>query len=140
MTTKAQQADREKAVTQLREWLRPGDRVYTILRHRSRSGMFRRIGLTAPDHDRPTEMMYLDGMAAKALGLNLSRDKEGLPVSGCGMDMGFHLVYELSSVLWPNGYVCHGAECHSNDHSNGDRNRRPHHHSDGGYALRHRWL
>lgn len=28
----------------------------------------------------------------------------------------------------------------SNDHLNGDRNREPHRHSDGGYALRQRWI
>lgn len=65
----------------------------------------------------------------------------GLTVGGCGMDMGFHLVYNLSRVLFPSGFECIGKGCPSNDHSNGDRNYEPHRHTgDGGYAIKHRWL
>lgn len=60
--------------------------------------------------------------------------------AGCGMDVGFSLVYNLGWVLFPNGFECVGERCPSNDHSNGDRDYSPHHHSDGGYALRQRWL
>ena len=56
------------------------------------------------------------------------------------MDMGFHLVYELSRALYPAGFVCSGDKCNSNDHSNGDRDHSPHQHQDGGYALRCRWI
>ena len=65
---------------------------------------------------------------------------------GCGMDMGFELVYNLGYALWPNGYTCtgdskeFGKRCRSNEHSNGDRNYQPHHHTDGGYAFRQEWI
>ena len=93
--------------------------------------------------------------AAKALGYTMDRDREGLRVSGCGMDMGFHVVYSLSRVLYPDGFECIGEGCPSNDHSNGDRDYTPHlnggkaphepgyvahWHSNGGYALRQRWV
>jgi hypothetical protein len=107
--------------------------------------MSRRIDLFARTPDGP---MFITGMAAAAMGERWDRDKGGIVVSGCGMDMGFHLVYNLSYTLWPFGHDCvgkpcssHPKGCPSNDHSNGDRNYSPDHtHTDGGYALRHNWL
>ena len=37
------------------------------------------------------------------LGYRRSDKTGGLRVSGCGMDMGFHVVYNLGYVLWPDG-------------------------------------
>ena len=42
---KAQSAERDAAITQLLEWVKPGDTVFTVLRHVSRSGMQREIGI-----------------------------------------------------------------------------------------------
>lgn len=151
------QAEKEKqeAIEQLRKWLKPGDTVYTVLRHVSRSGMQREISLYVIKDGEP---QWLDGWASKALGERIGK-REGLVVGGCGMDMGFHLVYNLSRTLWPDGFGCVGdrvtvvdqytAEtcpgdhsrwpacdhkgshtarqaCPSNDHSNGDRDYTPH--------------
>lgn len=63
------------------------------------------------------------------------------------MDMGFNLVYNLSRTLFPDGFICSGESCRSNDHFN-DRSKgmRPEnfagkrHTGDGGYALRQEWL
>ena len=41
--TKAQKAERDQARETLRKYIKPGDTVWTILRHVSRSGMQRRI-------------------------------------------------------------------------------------------------
>lgn len=143
---------RDEAIAKLRELLHPGDTVQTILRHRSRSGMSRSISPVIGGED----VSYL---VAPAVGYSFDRRHGGVRVSGCGMDAGFHLVYSLSRALYPDGHPCTGERCPSNDHSNGDRdytpehrgNARgdvwpghplwhPHQHSDGGYALRHRWL
>jgi hypothetical protein len=51
------------------------------------------------------------------------------------MDVTFELVYNLSSVLYRDNYICLGENCRSNDHVNGDKDRTPHKHSDGGYLL-----
>jgi hypothetical protein len=51
--------------------------------------------------------------------------------------MGFAAVYELSSMLYPNGFNCLGNRCPANDHFNRVDVK---HHRDGGYALRHEWL
>lgn len=129
----------EEAKNRLRELLKPGDKVYTVLRHVSQSGMFRRISVLKIDGK--GDVYTLDGLI-EITGLAKRRGrKEGLAVSGCGMDMGFHLVYELSRMLWPSGFKCAGyKKCCSNDHTNGDRNYKSHHHADGGYALKRVWL
>ena len=57
------------------------------------------------------------------------------------MEMGFSLVYTLSSTLYPEGFKCIGyGRCPSNDHRNGDRDYSPHQHDSGGYAINHEWL
>ena len=90
------------------------------------------------------EIAALGWNAAKALGSSYDSEREGIRVRGAGMDMGFHLVYNLSATLFPDGFDCvgdgPGQLCRSNDHSNGDRDYTPHRHKDGGYALKHRWL
>jgi hypothetical protein len=130
--------DKREAVEELQGLLKPGDVVYTVLRGVSRSGMSRDISLKTI---RNNEVVGITGRTMTVLGLPPGK-RDGLRVRGCGMDMGFHLVYELSRVLFPKGFICTGRKrlCPSNDHTNGDRNFRPHRHSDGGYALVQRWL
>lgn len=142
MTTKAQQktAERDEARARLLEMpgaLKPGATVYCLLRHRAASGMFRVIDLLIFEKGQPYTLGW---NAAKAIERTYDRNREGIRVSGCGMDMGFELVYSLGYALWPDGFDCIGEGCPSNDHSNGDRDYTKHHHKSGGYALRHRWL
>lgn len=137
MTKRDQQEQQANAIAKLREIIRPGDTVWTILRHRSRSGMQRRISCVIMWDRQPT---VIDWLVARALGYRVHPDG-GLVVGGCGMDMGYHLAYNLSRVLFDGTFECIGERCPSNDHTNGDRNHSPDHmHSDGGYALRHQWL
>lgn len=140
MTTKAELAEREEARDRLREMLNPGDTVYTVLRHVSRSGMSREITMHVIEDGEP---WWISGYAARAAGNRLG-PRDGVVVSGCGMDMGFALVYELSRALYPDGFGCIGKGCPANDHVNpGDRRddySPDHWHREGGYALRHRWL
>ena len=124
---------------EVKRMIKPGDTIYTILRHCSSNGMNRRISLIAIVNGKPVS---LDWYAEKLGIANRSRNHEGLTVSGCGMDMGFHLVYNFASVMYPHGFNCAGKErCRSNDHTNGsnDYNRRKKH-SSGGYAYRHSWM
>jgi len=131
--------DREKleSLEILRQYVKAGDTVFTTLYHVSKSGMFRAIGLHVIKNNEPVNLSY---HAAKATGYTISNKHGGVAMSGCGMDMGFGLVYNLSRALYPDGFECIGEKCRSNDHSNGDRDRTPHHHKDGGYALRHSWF
>ena len=110
MTTK--EKEKAEALERLREMVKPGDKVFTILHHVSKSGMFRRIGLRAvgTHSDGSRCLLYLDGYASKVLGINFRKRpgtdyrEDGLPVSGCGMDMGFSLVYDLGYHLYGDGY------------------------------------
>lgn len=143
-------AEALEARDELRALLPPGTRVYTQLEHRTQSGMTRWIipRVIAPDQSGEPYPRYLAGLIELAdIGWKRTRQRDGLEVGGCGMDMGFHLVYSISRSLYPDGFECIGqgddnwrGRCPSNDHSNGDRDYSPHHHRDGGYALRHQWL
>ena len=87
--------------TLLNDYFNGADRatVYTVLRSVSASGMTRHISLKVAHGGDILDITYL---AAQALGERVS-DRNGfntLKVNGCGMDMGFHLVYNLSSVLY----------------------------------------
>jgi len=113
MTKQAKQEQAE-AVTRLREILKPGDTVHTILRTVSRSGMQRTISAVIVEDGIPHDYSFL---VAQATG---SRLKDGAVVmGGCGMDMGFALVHELSYALFGKGYTCTGkGSCPSNYHTN----------------------
>ena len=118
-------ARRDYARAELRKMLKPGDEVATILRHVSSSGMTRRISLVIVHKG---EIRGIDYLAADAMGAKCVGNGEGVTRTGCGMDMGFDLVYSLGAALWPNG----------TRKPHGMRNGEPD--SDGGYALMHRWL
>lgn len=152
--------ERAENIKELRAMLKPGDTVKTILRHCSASGMTRVIDLvivyrpeirTYPpkpaetaryagdvDYDaKPKrtrgkpEVRSIGWMAAKAMGDKFDRDQQGIKIGGCGMDMGFALVYNLGRTLFPKGFKVKGRG------RNGDTSG---HDRDGGYALRQEWL
>lgn len=108
----------EWARDQLRDLCPPGTTLYTVLHHVARSGMTRRIGVRVIEDGQPR---YLDGLVHRAAPdfFRLS-ESGGIVMGGCGMDMGFHLVSSLSSILYPDGFRCLGEDgnCPSNDHAN----------------------
>lgn len=134
----AKAKERQEAIEKLKEWIKPGDTIYTTVKHVSRSGMMRVIDVHLIENNEPHWISYL---VSKVLEWGFDEKKEGVRVSGCGMDMGFHLVYTLSSILFRDGFDCIGEKCPSNDHVN--RVQAPNgiwHHSSGGYALKQRWM
>lgn len=137
MATKISQDERDAAIKQLRELFPIGSTVRTVLRHVSRSGMSRAISIIGPDDD---DVSYL---VVRATGDRFDSRYGGIKVGGCGMDMGYHLVYGLARTLYRDGFPCAGTSCPSNDHSNEWRNpdwTPGRIHSDPGYALQHRWI
>jgi hypothetical protein len=102
ITKKAQaQADKELARMELREMFAEQEKpkVYTILRHCSQSGMSRDISLKTIENGRLIDITYT---ASIALG-EKPKDRNGqrvIRVNGCGMDMGYHLVHNLSMALY----------------------------------------
>ena len=73
--------------------------VYTELLHVSKSGMIRSIKVYTKDMTDITDMVAeIDDYTFHKTG--------GLKVNGCGMDMGFSVVYNLSVKLYcESGYV-----------------------------------
>ena len=117
MSTKTIKEDQGYAVERLLSfYLKEGDRVYTLNRHTSASGMSRDLSLFVA---REGEVMNITYYAAHALGRKLveRNGSRAIRVSGCGMDMGFHTVYTLASVLFRGAVE-----------------------GDAGYSLKHEWL
>jgi hypothetical protein len=152
--------NRQARCAELRKLLKPGDTVYTALKHVSRSGMYRVIDTYVMKDNIPLRISW---SVAEVTGFGYDKRHEGVKASGCGMDMGFEIVYNLSYALYPAGFGCIGKGCPAADHTNGDRDYTPHvdgtprtseevetnipakrahthYHKDGGYALKHSWL
>jgi hypothetical protein len=103
----------------LEEYLKDTNTVYTVRRGVSSSGLTQYISLMVPglDHAGKPDLFNITWHASNVLGDKL-HDRDGhrvIKVQGGGMDLGFHLVYSLSSVLYAGQ----------------DR---------AGYVLNHRWL
>lgn len=115
--TKAQKAEQQEARDRLREMLRPGDTIHAVLRHVSASGMRRHIDFYVI---RDNDLVYLTGYMATALDYPRENKRGSMVVDGAGMDMGFHIVHSLASVLYTNA---DGSYSH-----------------DGAYSLKHNWI
>ena len=95
-----------EARLELRKFIQVGQTVYCNVRSVSRSGMMRIISLHVidSDHDGKPYLRDITGWVAKALDYRLDRDRWGLKVAGCGMDMCFATVYNLGRALFPEGF------------------------------------
>ena len=73
--------------------------IRTVIRHVSSSGMSRDISVF---YAKDNQILNITYSVAKAIGWQLveRNGSRAIKVGGCGMDMGFHLVYTLSSVLY----------------------------------------
>ena len=118
-------AERQEALEKLKSWIKKGDTLHTTIRHVSRSGMMRHISvrhLEATDNpERPVNISNYDYHIARVLDLPEAPNFAGVKVGGCGMDMGFHLVYSLSRALFK-------------DEPKGESDR------DHGYWINQEWL
>ena len=83
----------------LSRYLGEGDTVYTVLRSVSSSGMSRTMSLKVARDGKILDLTYY---ASIILGYPLVEvnGSRALRVGGCGMDMGFHVVYSLSRGLF----------------------------------------
>jgi hypothetical protein len=108
-------AEQTEAIEKLREIFPPGSTVHTVLRHVSHSDMLRAISVLVAGPDGIDDVSYL---VARAVEMTFDRNHGGVKVTGCGMDMGYHLAHSLSRVLYR------------------DRD----HDGRSGYVLKHRWV
>lgn len=143
----------EYAKSELRKIIKPGDAVYTILRRVSASGMSRDISVCVVENG---YIRNLDALVSDACGIKTA-DGPGLRMAGCGVDMGFSLVYSLGRALFPRGFGTVGKNAGGREYRapnpkaaraaarrgyvfrgrNGDASGWG---DDGGYALGHNWL
>lgn len=115
--------EQRQAIDELRELLEPGETIWTVVRHVSKSGMARAIDAYVFRTDESTGQPYklwLSPKIARACGMQFHQKYEAVWLQGCGMDMGFHLVNTLS-------YALHGYETT-------DETPKP------GFTFRHEWI
>lgn len=143
--TKKEEIAKEKAdaIKMLRSLARKSNYVfYTKLDHVSRSGMFRRISVYAMEGNKPQCVNFL----IEKLGVyKRTHGSDSLGISGCGMDMGFAIVYNTSCHVFPT-YKCRGeatkkrrscpASIHVNEHTPRDKTAI---HKDG-YCISQKWF
>ena len=91
----SQEQDRDRALSVLRQILRPDTEICTVLRHVSASK--REVSLLVVD-PRTRRILCLDALAAAACGWRLGR-RNGIVVPGVGLDVGYWLVYNLERAL-----------------------------------------
>lgn len=138
----AAEADKAEALRELRRLVKPGSTLHTISRHVSGSGMSHSISVVKVSRG---QTISLDGLCARVGLGSFDRLHGGIKRGGCGMDMGFDLVYSLSYLLYgrygKRTYACLGDRCPSNEHVNdrtAPRGKGVRH--DDGYAISQRWL
>ena len=115
----------QESLDVLETLLKPGTTVYTSLRHVSASGMTRWIDVFVSDGG---TIRNITGHVCDAADMTYCTRRHSLKIGGCGMDMGFQVVYNLGLSLWPAG----------TPEPHGTRNGEPD--TNGGYALKHSWL
>lgn len=76
--------------------------IHLMLDHVSKSGMYRVFRMFIVENDNMLEIRSLPQFEKKNIKFN--RKKNGWPISGCGMDMGFALVYDIASFYNGDGY------------------------------------
>lgn len=76
--------------------LRPGSIIYTMVTHVARSGMSRSIKCVYIKDNKPRDISYLIAIVLRS---QLDYQNSGVKVGGCGMDMCFHIVNQLSYCL-----------------------------------------
>ena len=74
--------------------------IYYSIGHVSQSGMSRDIKFWLIRNNEP---LFLNGYIAEILGYKM-RDNGTIRVHGCGMDMGFHVISNLSRKLFGGDY------------------------------------
>ncbi len=97
---KGRELEKQQAIDSLKNIfnLMPSDKrvIYCVLRSVSKSGMSRVIDFYTIENNKP---QYLSGLIRMALGYRMAKNG-GLVIGGCGMDMGFHVVYTVASVIY----------------------------------------
>ena len=101
-----------KAIEQLKGIINKGDTIYYIVKQVSNSGAYRHLDFHKFDikdefregEDRIVKY-WLTRLMCDALEYKFKDKTSCMGVSGGGMDMGFHVIYQLSHLLYGDGYA-----------------------------------
>jgi hypothetical protein len=127
---KVSKENQERAKSYLINLFSEDTRVYTKVNHVSSSGMTRHISCYVA---RDNQIIDITWYVSQVIGERRNSKDGGIVVSGCGMDMGFALVYSLSQSLYPKGFYLNEGECGRNGDTSG-------YDCDGGYRLKQQWV
>jgi hypothetical protein len=94
-----------ESVAYLKQVFPPGTEVRTIVKHVTSSGMGRVIDVLAIEFrpgsgENSLQIRSVGYHVARVLNSIYDNDRGGVWVTGCGMDMCFHLVYSLARALY----------------------------------------
>ena len=113
-TEAARATERDEAIRTLRKMgVKPGSTIYTNVTSVSRSGMSRTIRCYMVTRDESSRrgkkkvehaIHEITGLVATACGFTRARGSHwDIQIGGCGMDMCFHVVYNLGRVMFTKG-------------------------------------
>lgn len=91
---------KSESLDTLKKILKPKDKIYTILKSISKSGMSRKIKLLVSNKN---EIKDITWDVSQILGMRMNNG--AIIVSGTGMDMGLLIVSRLSRVLFQESYA-----------------------------------
>ena len=97
MSKKLSKEEEKELVKLLRSYFKKDSTAFCSIKKVSSSGMFRHIQILATKKNRIYNLSY---SVAKLCGFSWKENTCSVGVSGCGMDMGFHVVSTLSYYLY----------------------------------------
>jgi hypothetical protein len=89
--------DKALAVEYLQLNIKEGDTLYPLVKTVASSGMSRQMVILIRTD---TGIRNISRIVARAQGYRYNADKDCFSISGCGMDMGMAVVYDLSYLLF----------------------------------------
>ena len=108
MTKSQKQAEKAKIIEDMKAHIAPGDTLYTIVRHRSASGMYRAVDVYQfkPEVQSGISLgvtrLRWTWSIAKVLNYRYDTKHEAIGVKGCGFSAECEIVSDLASVLFGN--------------------------------------
>ena len=95
---KTTDTEKKESIEALKKLIGRNYKVYTSCDHVSASGMTRNISCYIA---KGGDIIDITWHVARVLEYKRNRDNGGMVVRGCGMDMGFSVVYNLSCAMYP---------------------------------------
>tara|TARA_R100000654_G_scaffold22803_3_gene45109 strand:+ start:375 stop:683 length:309 start_codon:yes stop_codon:yes gene_type:complete len=95
--------DKDKIKDILRDTFPEGSTAYTLVTKVAPSGMSRHIMVAGSR--KKGHVQNVSWYISQLLDWKYKDNTRSVFVGGCGMDMGFHLVYTLSRILYDDGYA-----------------------------------